>query len=72
MVVGHAVTEQCLLTTTTRHFGLLSSGIHWWWAVTHASTMREADIRYTPTDCFETFVQPALTDAIATHGAQPA
>ena len=51
------------------HFGLLSSGFHWWWAVTRASTMR-TDIRYTPTDCFETFVQPTLTDAIATYGRE--
>jgi len=31
------------------HFGVLSSGVHWWWAVTHASTMR-TDISYTPTE----------------------
>ncbi len=49
------------------HFGLLSSSFHWWWAVTHASTMR-TDIRYTPTDCFETFPQPALTPAIGELG----
>lgn len=45
------------------HFGLLSSGVHWWWAVARASTMRN-DIRYTPTDCFETFVQPDLTSDV--------
>jgi len=49
------------------HFGLLSSGLHWWWAVTRASTMR-TDVRYTPTDCFETFPQPRLTDAVSTAG----
>jgi hypothetical protein len=49
------------------HFGVLSSGFHWWWSVTRASTMR-TDIRYTPTDCFETFVQPPVTDAIAEGG----
>ncbi|HWT94814.1 MAG TPA: type IIL restriction-modification enzyme MmeI [Solirubrobacteraceae bacterium] len=49
------------------HFGLLSSGFHWWWTVTHASTMR-TDIRYTPTDCFETFVHPPLTQAIGDVG----
>jgi len=38
------------------HFGLLSSGFHWWWAVTRASTL-ETRVRYTPTDCFETFPQ---------------
>ncbi len=49
------------------HFGLLSSGFHWWWAVAHASTL-ETRVRYTPTDCFETFPQPTLTDAVATAG----
>lgn len=49
------------------HFALLSSGFHWWWAVMRASTMR-TDVRYTPTDCFETFSQPALTEAVATAG----
>ncbi len=49
------------------HFGLLSSGFHWWWSVTRASTMR-TDIRYTPTDCFETFVQPSLTSQIGDLG----
>jgi len=51
------------------HFGLLSSGIHWWWAVTHASTMR-TDIRYTPTDCFDTFAQPDLSNAIGEFGGE--
>jgi len=46
------------------HFGLLTSGFHWWWTVTHASTMR-TDIRYTPTDCFETFAQPDLKNSAA-------
>jgi hypothetical protein len=51
------------------HFGLLSSGFHWWWAVTHASTMR-TDVRYTPTDCFETFAQPSLTSVIGDVGGE--
>jgi len=51
------------------HFGLLTSGFHWWWTVTRASTMR-TDIRYTPTDCFETFAQPRLTPAVGDLGGQ--
>ena len=51
------------------HFGLLSNGFHWWWAVGHSSTLRR-DTQYTPTDCFETFPQPDLTDAVAHGGAQ--
>jgi hypothetical protein len=54
------------------HFGLLSSSFHWWWAVTYGSTMR-TDLRYTPSDVFETFPQPDPLskrpwDAIASVG----
>ena len=52
-----------------KHFGLLSSATHWWWAVTNSSTLR-ADTQYTPTDCFETFPQPDLTDAIGILGGE--
>jgi hypothetical protein len=51
------------------HFGLLSSGFHWWWAVTHGSTL-ETRVRYTPTDCFETFAQPELTAAVGDLGGE--
>jgi hypothetical protein len=49
------------------HFGLMSSAFHWWWAITHASTIR-TDIRYTPTDCFGTFSQPELIEAVGKAG----
>ena len=49
------------------HFGVLSSAFHWWWAVKYASTMR-ADIRYTPTDVFETFPQPESSSEVARCG----
>jgi hypothetical protein len=39
------------------HFGVLSSGLHYWWAVRYASTMK-GDLRYTPSDAFETFPLP--------------
>lgn len=39
------------------HFAFLSSSFHWWWAATYASTMR-TDLRYTPSDVFETLPQP--------------
>jgi hypothetical protein len=48
-------------------FGVLTSGFHWWWACTHASTL-ETRIRYTPTDCFETFPRPQITTAIDEAG----
>jgi hypothetical protein len=50
------------------HFGLLTSTFHYWWAIARASTLR-TDVRYTPTDCFETFPQPELTDAVDTISA---
>jgi MmeI, target recognition domain len=50
-------------------FGLLSSGVHWWWAVTHSSTLR-TDTQYTPTDCFETFPQPELPEAVGILGGE--
>ncbi len=46
------------------HLGLMTSAFHWWWAVRRASTMR-TDLRYTPTDCFETFPHPRLTEEVA-------
>jgi hypothetical protein len=50
------------------HLGLLTSTFHYWWAITRASTMR-TDVRYTPSDCFETFPQPELTEAVGKAGA---
>jgi hypothetical protein len=49
------------------HFGLLTSTLFWWWAVMRASTMR-TDLRYTPSDVFETFPQPDVTPEGASAG----
>ena len=49
------------------HFGVLTSAFHWWWTVKYASTMRQ-DIRYTPTDVFETFPQPEYSERVASAG----
>jgi hypothetical protein len=49
------------------HFGFLTSAFHYWWTITRASTMR-TDVRYTPTDCFETLPQPELTEAVGKAG----
>jgi hypothetical protein len=51
------------------HFGLLSSGIHWWWAVVKSSTLGAAP-NYSPTDCFETLVQPELYSEVEDLGNQ--
>ena len=53
--------------STPEHFGLLTSEIHWWWAVTRGSTL-ETRPNYSPTDCFETFAQPRLTTAVGAAG----
>ena len=39
------------------HFAVLQSSVHETWLRRQASTMR-TDVRYTPTDCFETFAFP--------------
>jgi hypothetical protein len=49
--------------------GLLSSAVHYWWALTQGATMK-ADLSYTPTDVFETLVRPPLTDALRTTGTR--
>ena len=46
------------------HLGVLSSGFHFRWVVRYASSMR-TDTRYTPSDVFETFVQPPYSDAVS-------
>lgn len=50
------------------HFALLSSDLHYWWTVSHSSTL-ETRVSYNPTDCFETFPQPELTEAVGKAGA---
>jgi hypothetical protein len=41
------------------HFALLQSNVHEVWLRKYASTLR-TDVRYTPTDCFDTFPFPPL------------
>ncbi|RDS63957.1 Eco57I restriction-modification methylase domain-containing protein [Streptomyces sp. M7] len=48
---------------------VLSSALHYWWAIDRASTMK-GDLRYTPTDVFETLVRPPLTDRLRALGAR--
>ncbi len=51
------------------HFGLLASSFHWTWAVTYGST-QGLTARYTHTNCFETFVQPDVTEDVARLGGE--
>ena len=50
------------------HFGALTCGFHYRWAMRFASSMR-TDTRYTPSDVFETFPQPPYSDAVAAAGS---
>lgn len=48
-------------------FGVLSSAFHQHWVFRYASTMRNA-IRYTPTDVFETFPLPQMSQRVESAG----
>ncbi|MEV6194137.1 DNA methyltransferase [Streptomyces sp. NPDC051920] len=48
---------------------ILSSSLHYWWALDRASTMKD-DLRYTPTDVFETLVRPSFTIRLREAGAE--
>ncbi|WP_045561611.1 Eco57I restriction-modification methylase domain-containing protein [Streptomyces sp. FxanaA7] len=45
----------------------LDSSIHYWWAIDRASTIK-GDLRYTPTDVFETLVRPPLSGELRDLG----
>ena len=49
------------------HFGVLTSGFHYRWAVRFGSSLGTGT-RYTPSDVFETFPQPPHSDAVASVG----
>ncbi|WP_370671604.1 type IIL restriction-modification enzyme MmeI, partial [Actinomadura chibensis] len=46
---------------------VLSSSLHQLWAIKYGSTMR-SDVNYSPSDVFETFPQPQLTDGVERIG----
>ncbi|MFJ2416781.1 Eco57I restriction-modification methylase domain-containing protein [Streptomyces brevispora] len=48
---------------------VLSGASHYWWAIDRGSTMK-GDLRYTPTDVFETLVRPRLTDRLRVAGTR--
>lgn len=56
-------------TDDTAMLALLSSAPHYWWTVRQASSMR-TDLRYTPSDVFETLALPELTDQMKQLGAR--
>ncbi|MEU4791457.1 DNA methyltransferase [Micromonospora tulbaghiae] len=66
---GQVISEAVVVFATddTAMLALLSSAPHYWWTVSRASSMK-ADLRYTPSDVFETFALPELTSALRALG----
>lgn len=56
-------------TDDTAMLALLSSAPHYWWAKSRGSTL-ETRIRYTPSDVFETFPLPELTEELRELGSR--
>ncbi|MFD3586353.1 Eco57I restriction-modification methylase domain-containing protein [Streptomyces sp. NPDC058683] len=54
-------------TEDSAMLALLSSAAHYWWAVSHSSTMK-ADLNYSPSDVYETLPHPALTHQLKKLG----
>ena len=79
LVPARGVFSHGLAVFASSDFGvlaLLSSSVHYWWAIARASSMR-ADLRYTPSDVFETLPLPDLTARMrlageALHGERSA
>ncbi|MBB2911278.1 hypothetical protein FHS43_002543 [Streptosporangium becharense] len=66
---GQVISEAIVVFVTddTAMLTLLSSAPHYWWALTRASTMK-GDLRYTPSDVFETLPLPELTQEMRDLG----
>ncbi|WP_327395289.1 Eco57I restriction-modification methylase domain-containing protein [Streptomyces phaeochromogenes] len=54
-------------TNDAAMLALFSSAPHYWWAISRASTMK-GDLRYTPSDVFETFPRPGLSRGLRELG----
>ncbi|MEU8124651.1 DNA methyltransferase [Spirillospora sp. NPDC049024] len=54
-------------TEDTGMLALLSSAPHYWWTLSRASTMK-TDVRYTPSDVFETLPLPEMTSEMRALG----
>ncbi|MFD9959216.1 Eco57I restriction-modification methylase domain-containing protein [Amycolatopsis sp. NPDC058986] len=69
---GQVVSEGTVVFAVDRdaYLALLSSNLHFaWWTNKGASTLR-TDARYTPSDGFETFPQPVLTERMDRAGEE--
>lgn len=56
-----------IATSNFGNFGVIQSGFHTNWVQLNSSTMK-TDLRYTPSDCFETFPFPADKRSLETFG----
>lgn len=56
-------------TNDVGFFALLSSSAHYWWAITHSSTL-ESRTSYSPSDVFETFPLTEITSGMREFGAR--
>ncbi|MDX3804337.1 type IIL restriction-modification enzyme MmeI, partial [Streptomyces sp. AK04-3B] len=54
-------------TDSAAQLALLSSAFHYWWAIQWASTLK-GDLRYTPSDVYETFPRPIETPRLHSAG----
>ncbi|WP_328750494.1 hypothetical protein OHT57_33710 [Streptomyces sp. NBC_00285] len=68
---GRVYSEQLVIFTSGDIYllAVLSSACHYWWALDRSSTMK-GDLRYTPTDAFESFVRPQPTDRLHAVGVR--
>ena len=66
---GQVASEACVVfaTDSGADQAVLSSSLHQLWAVMYGSSMR-ADVRYTPSDVFETFPRPEPTPELESTG----
>jgi hypothetical protein len=56
-------------TNDLADLALLSSALHYWWAITYSSTL-ETRTNYTPSDVFETLARPETTDQTREAGTR--
>jgi hypothetical protein len=66
---GQVPSEQCVVFASDDYGiqAVLSSNLHGLWAITYGSTL-ETRVRYTPSDVFDTFPLPVITDRLDSIG----
>ena len=72
LVPSNQILSQALVMITTEELsrlGLHSSDFQYWWTEKYSSGMK-ADLRFTPSDCFETFSRPATTRSMREAGKE--